>query len=133
MIMEFNNKLYELRKQKGLSQEELANRLNVSRQTVSKWEVGESTPDMEKLVAISELFDISLDELVLNKVSEKEDASEHIVKSELYSDIKEHVLTEDNKKKAKKGLKIAGIVFGAILLIDIISMIIYFVLFGIPQ
>ncbi len=38
--MDFNNKLYRLRKQKGLSQEELANRLNVSRQTISKWEVG---------------------------------------------------------------------------------------------
>ena len=44
--MEFHNKLYHLRKQKGLSQEELANRLNVSRQTISKWEVGDSTPDM---------------------------------------------------------------------------------------
>lgn len=131
--MEFNNKLYELRKQKGLSQEELANRLNVSRQTISKWEVGESSPDMEKLVAISELFDISLDELVLDKVVKKEETSEQIVKSELYSDIKEHVLTEDNKKKAKKGLKIVGIVLGAILLIDLISMIIYFAVFGIPQ
>ena len=68
--MEFNNKLYELRKQKGFSQEELANRLNVSRQTVSKWEVGDSTPDMEKLIAISDLFGISLDELVLDKTSE---------------------------------------------------------------
>ena len=131
--MEFNNKLYELRKQKGLSQEELANRLNVSRQTISKWEVGESSPDMEKLVAISELFDISLDELVLDKVVKKEETSEQIVKSELYSDIKEHVLTEDNKKKAKKGIKIAGIVLGALLLIDLISMIIYFAVFGIPQ
>ncbi|MBQ6095555.1 MAG: helix-turn-helix transcriptional regulator [Lachnospiraceae bacterium] len=131
--MEFNNKLYELRKQKGLSQEELANRLNVSRQTVSKWEVGESSPDMEKLVAISELFDISLDELVLDKVAKKEEPSEQIVKSELYSDIKEHVLTEDNKKKAKKGLKIAGIVLGVLLLIDLISMIVYFVFFGAPQ
>ena len=56
--MEFNNKLYELRKQKGLSQEELASRLNVSRQTVSKWEIGDSTPDMEKLIAISDLFNI---------------------------------------------------------------------------
>ena len=131
--MEFNNKLYELRKQKGLSQEELANRLNVSRQTVSKWEVGESSPDMEKLAAISELFDISLDDLVLDKAEKKEKASEQIVKSELYSDIKEHVLTENNKEKAKKGLKIAGIVLGAILLIDLISMIIYFVFFGMPQ
>ena len=131
--MEFNNKLYELRKQKGLSQEELANRLNVSRQTVSKWEVGESTPDMEKLVAISELFDISLDELVLDKAVKNEEASEQKETSGLYSDIKEHVLTEDNKKKAKKGLKIAGIVLGALVLIDLISMIVYFVFFGMPQ
>ena len=46
--MEFGNRLYELRKQKGLSQEELANRLDVTRQTVSKWELGDSTPDMDK-------------------------------------------------------------------------------------
>ncbi len=66
--MEFHDKLYQLRKQKGLSQEELANRLNVSRQTVSKWELGDSTPDMEKLTAISNLFAISLDELVMDKI-----------------------------------------------------------------
>ena len=60
--MEFHNKLYNLRKQKVLSQEELANRLNVSRQTISKWEVGDSTPDMEKLIAISDMFEISLDD-----------------------------------------------------------------------
>ena len=50
--MEFGNRLYELRKQKGLSQEELANLLDVTRQTVSKWELGDSTPDMDKLVAL---------------------------------------------------------------------------------
>lgn len=114
-MMEFNNKLYSLRKQKGFSQEELANRLNVSRQTISKWEVGESTPDMEKLVAISDLFEVSLDELVLDKTPEepeKAEPSEQIVRSELYSDIKENVLTDDNKKKAKKGLKIAAIALG---------------------
>lgn len=131
--MEFNNKLYELRKQKGLSQEELANRLNVSRQTISKWEVGESTPDMEKLAAISELFDISLDELVLDKAAKKEETTEQTTKSDLYSDIKEHVLTEDNKKKARKGLKIAGIALTVFFLIDLISMIIYFVFFGVPK
>lgn len=121
--MEFNNKLYELRKKKGLSQEELANRLNVSRQTISKWEVGDSTPDMEKLAAISELFQVSLDELVLDKVPEK--APEKSAKSELYSDIKEKVLTEDNRKKAKKGLKIAAIVLGALVIADIVSFIVF--------
>lgn len=130
--MEFNNKLYELRKQKGFSQEELANCLNVSRQTISKWEIGESTPDMEKLVAISDLFDVSLDELVKGEEPEAVDAPEQIIKSELYHDIKEHVLTEDNKKKAKKGLKIAGIIVGLIILIDMISFVVYVIMHGLP-
>jgi len=60
----FSEKLFELRKVKGLSQEELAEKVDVSRQTVSKWEMGQSTPEMEKLIALSELFDISIDELV---------------------------------------------------------------------
>lgn len=130
--MEFNNKLYELRKQKGFSQEELANRLNVSRQTVSKWEVGDSTPDMEKLIAISDLFGISLDELVLDKAPEPAPDPQS-VKSELYTDIKEKVLTEDNGKKVRKGLKIAGIVLGAVMLVDIISFVIYVILNGFPK
>ena len=130
--MEFNNKLYELRKQKGFSQEELANRLNVSRQTVSKWEVGDSTPDMEKLIAISDLFGISLDELVLDKAPEPAPAPQ-TAKSELYADIKEKVLTEDNGKKVRKGLKIAGIVLGAVMLVDIISFVIYVILNGFPK
>ncbi len=129
--MEFHNKMYTLRKQKGLSQEELANRLNVSRQTVSKWEVGDSTPDMEKLIAISDLFEISLDELVMDKAPTQLEGTTD--KSEIASELKEKVLTDENKKKAKKGLKIAAIVFGIILLLDFISAIIYFSLYGFPQ
>ena len=131
--MEFNNKLYELRKQKGFSQEELANRLNVSRQTISKWEVGESTPDMEKLVAISDLFEVSLDELVKGEEPKLAEPSEQIVKSELYNDIKEQVLTVDNKKKVKKGIKIAGIILGIFVLIDVISFVIYVIMYGLPR
>lgn len=131
--MEFNNKLYELRKQKGFSQEELANRLNVSRQTVSKWEVGDSTPDMEKLVAMSDLFGISLDELVLDKSPEPAPVEQVTVKSELYSDIKKYVLTDDNKKKVRKGTKIALIVFGIILAIDAISFVVYVAFNGLPK
>ncbi|MBR6070910.1 MAG: helix-turn-helix transcriptional regulator [Ruminococcus sp.] len=133
--MEFNNKLYELRKQKGFSQEELANRLNVSRQTVSKWEVGDSTPDMEKLVAMSDLFGISLDELVLDKAPEPASVpvEQAPAKSELYSDIKKHVLTDDNRKKVRKGAKIAFIVFGIILAIDAISFVVYVAINGLPK
>jgi transcriptional regulator with XRE-family HTH domain len=114
--MEFNNRLYQLRKQKGLSQEELASRLNVSRQTVSKWEIGDSAPDMEKLIAMSELFDVSLDYLMLGK----EDSSQPTPSagSDFVTTMHEKVLTPQNKKRAKSALKIAGIIAGAILLID---------------
>jgi len=129
--MEFNNKLYQLSKQKGLSQEELANRLNVSRQTVSKWEVGDSTPDMEKLIAISDLFEISLDELVMDKVPTNEKYNG--VKSELLNSIKEKLLTSDNEKKTKKVLKIFAVIFAVIIVVDIISMIVYVSLYGFPK
>ena len=125
--MEFNNRLYQLRKQKGFSQEELANRLNVSRQTVSKWEVGDSTPDMEKLLAKSALFDVSLDQLVLGKEAPQ---AEVPAKSELVSIINEKVLTPDNKKKAKSALKIAAIIAGIVLFIDAVTMIIYLLVNG---
>ena len=129
--MGFHNKLYNLRKQKGLSQEELANRLNVSRQTISKWEVGDSTPDMEKLIAISDMFQISLDELVMDKVQTQ--TGETPSKAEIVNELKEKVLTDENKKKAKKVLKIAAIILGVIVLIDVISMIVYVSLYGFPQ
>ena len=87
---------------------------------------------MEKLVAISDLFEVSLDELVKGEEPKTAGTSEQIVKSELYSDIKEHVLTEDNKKKAQKGLKIAGIIAGIIVLIDLISFVVYAILYGLP-
>ena len=125
--MEFNNRLYQLRKQKGLSQEELASRLNVSRQTVSKWEVGDSTPDMEKLTAMSALFDVSLDQLVLGKEAPQSEAP---AKSQLIDTISEKVLTPDNKKKAKSALKIAGIIAAVILLIDVVSMVIFLIANG---
>lgn len=62
--MKFNEKLIALRKEKGLSQEGLGEKLDVARQTVSKWELGETTPEMDKLIKISEIFEISLDDLM---------------------------------------------------------------------
>ncbi|HEM3166589.1 TPA: helix-turn-helix transcriptional regulator [Streptococcus suis 92-1400] len=62
--MKFNEKLIELRKQKGLSQDELGNALGVSRQTISKWELGQSYPDFQRLVLLSDYFGLSLDTLV---------------------------------------------------------------------
>lgn len=73
--MNFAEKLTELRKTRGWSQEELGERLGVTRQTVSKWELGATTPEMEKLAAISELFGVSTDELIKGSTAESEQKS----------------------------------------------------------
>ena len=62
--MEFNEKLQELRKQKGLTQEQLAEYLYVSRTAISKWESGRGLPNIESLKAMSKFFSVSLDELL---------------------------------------------------------------------
>lgn len=62
--MEFNKKLQELRKIKGLTQEELAGSLYVSRTAISKWESGRGYPNIESLKAIAKFFSVSLDELI---------------------------------------------------------------------
>lgn len=59
-----SEKLYMLRKKSGLSQEQLAEQLNVSRQAISKWESGTSIPESDKLIAISEYFNVTLDYLM---------------------------------------------------------------------
>ena len=64
--MNFAENLMALRRGRGWSQEELGERLGVTRQTVSKWELGQTTPELEKLVELAGLFDLSLDELVGN-------------------------------------------------------------------
>ena len=69
--MTFAEKLIELRKSKGWSQEELGEKLDVTRQTVSKWELGSTTPEMEKIALMSELFGITTDELIKGKTPEK--------------------------------------------------------------
>lgn len=58
--MKFNEKLIKLRKASGLSQEELGDKLNVARQTISKRELGETTPEMDKLEELSNLFEINI-------------------------------------------------------------------------
>lgn len=62
--MTIGERLYNLRKEKNISQEELANALDVSRQTVSKWETGESMPDFNKIQPICDYFGITTDELI---------------------------------------------------------------------
>lgn len=62
--MKFQDKLQIMRKERGFSQEKLAEKMGVSRQAVAKWEAGQSQPDMDKLIALSDLFRTSIDRLV---------------------------------------------------------------------
>lgn len=62
--MNFNEKLIEHRKSKGLSQDELGEKLGVSRQTISKWELAQTYPDFQRLVLLSDYFGLPLDALV---------------------------------------------------------------------
>ena len=72
----FSEKLLDLRRREGLSQEQLADRLGVTRQSVSKWESGTAVPELSKLIALSELFSVSVDYLVKDHLEEPERPSE---------------------------------------------------------
>lgn len=72
MNIEIANKLVKLRKENGLSQEQLAQKLGISRQAVSKWERAEASPDTDNLIELAKLYHISLDELLLNQTEEND-------------------------------------------------------------
>ena len=127
--MNFNEKLISLRKTKGLSQEELGAELNVTRQTISKWESCQSYPDFQRLVLLSDFFGLTLDELVkdidVQEVREKNLNSERLnLNSErlksIYSDV-------GNAKKIIKWGAIIGGGIAVVLLIVVIVLIFKFV------
>jgi len=82
--MEIGNKILELRKQNNFSQEQLAEKMSVARQTISKWELGETSPDLSQSKMLSQIFNVSLDELTNNEIKniliEKADNSEKLNK-----------------------------------------------------
>lgn len=67
--MNLGKKIAELRKKNNFSQEELAEKVGVARQTISKWEIGDTTPDINQVKIISKIFNISIDELVDNDIN----------------------------------------------------------------
>ena len=89
-----------LRKNKGLSQEELSVKLNVVRQTVSKWEQGLSVPDAEMLISISEVFDTPVSTILGENIGEKEKNDLKVISEKL------EVINEQLSKKQKQKRKI---------------------------
>ena len=98
--MNIGEKLYELRKEKNLSQEEVADKLNVTRQTVSKWETNQTTPDFDKIMPICELYGITTEELLTGKKKEKQDEQEQ-TKQDTPEETKEISREEIRRKNAQ--------------------------------
>lgn len=119
MALEMGKRLMELRKREGLSQEQLGRTIGVSRQTVSKWELGESVPDTENVVELSKLYQVTTDFLLFGEIekirteiqgrSEKESSEMEAIRVGT-SDLEK----EANRKRTSKVLLISGIVTGSI-------------------
>jgi len=112
--MEIGDKILELRKNVNLSQEQLAEKINVTRQTISKWELNETTPDIKQAKELSRIFKISLDELTNNDISD-------LVREKVSN-------TEKLVGLALRISKYIGICFLIMLVIDIITFIIFMII-----
>ena len=125
--MTIADRIQSLRKAKGMSQEELADKVGVSRQAVSKWESEQATPDLDKVVIMSDIFEVTTDYLL--KGIEPVKSDEHKTMADV---IDQKVLTEKNGTRAKTALKWFLMGFGILLAIDLISMLVYFLVNGFP-
>ncbi|MCH5180790.1 MAG: helix-turn-helix transcriptional regulator [Erysipelotrichales bacterium] len=102
--MKFNERLIQLRKEKGYSQEELGNLIDVTRQTISNWELGVSTPELEKIMLLAKVFNITTDSLLGVENSNYNNEPKNIVNNYAYYEYK--------SKKTIKGIPLVHINIG---------------------
>lgn len=108
--MDFRERLFDLRRQAGLSQEELANLVGVTRQAVQKWEAGTSRPDMDNLVSLADYFKVSLDFLVTGK--EPTPPPPPTIVNNYYTDRSDHWHHEYKSERTLFGLPLVHVNFG---------------------
>jgi transcriptional regulator with XRE-family HTH domain len=106
--MKFQEKLQLLRKQKGISQEKLAESIGVSRQAVAKWEVGQSCPELDKLIMLSDFFRISIDKLIKNFEDENCSFQQHAQKEIANKKVIEFLCRAKRVTYAGKGAEITS-------------------------
>lgn len=104
MNIEIANRLVNLRKEKGLSQEQLAEKIGVSRQAVSKWERSEASPDTDNIILLARLYNVSLDELLRTEddIPETEDSAEEPEASG-FEQTETQTSEEDNSTESSDG------------------------------
>jgi putative transcriptional regulator len=110
----FSENLKTLRKQKGFSQEELAARLNVVRQTISKWEKNLSVPDADTLIRLAEILEVSVSELLGTKI-ENENVTNDV--AEQLSRINEQLAIKN--RRSRRIWKVVAIILAVIVLVNI--------------
>lgn len=123
--MNLGERIYLLRSRKGFSQGELADSLNVSRQAVSKWENNSAVPDLERIVKMSEIFGISIDELI------KGEPPEEIRREELQSEPPQVLRNPPMPTRKIAGLMLFGMAFITSLVLSVVGGF-QGLLFGIP-
>lgn len=116
----FGENLKTLRKQKGFSQEELATRLHVVRQTISKWEKNLSVPDADTLIRLAEILEVSVSELLGAKIENENTASDV---AEQLSRINEQLAIKN--RRSRRIWKIVAIILAAIILINIFIVVFF--------
>lgn len=117
----FSENLKILRKEKGFSQEQLATRLNVVRQTISKWEKGISVPDAELLIQLADVLDVTVSDLLGKKIEITEGQNEKDILASELAKLNELLVVYGNKLSNSK--RKIGIAIGIVLLILIIAAI----------
>lgn len=130
--MTLGEKITKQRKELNYTQEQLADILKVSRQSISKWESDIAYPETDKLIQLGKLFDCSMDYLLKEEITEKNEVHAFGFDKKI-EEISRKVVTDKNKAKVKKILKIIGIILATVLAIDIISMVLYFFALGTPR
>ena len=98
--MNLGERLFELRKAKNLTQDEVAEKLNVTRQTVSKWETNQSTPDFDKIIPLCELYEISTDELLKGEKQEKSEENNYTNEEKKNKNNYENMTKNEIKQKS---------------------------------
>lgn len=121
--MELYEKLYELRRASGMSQEKLAEKLGVSRQAVSNWESGATQPELSKLIELSKLYSVSVDELLsLEHAKPEQDAAESPVQSNAEKAPAEKLSFRDfciQHKKIIGGAAVAAVALAALIAVGV--------------
>lgn len=100
--MDFGEQFRKIRKERGLTQEQVASKLNVSRQAISNWENNKNLPDLEMVVEISIAFDISIDQLILGGEDNMNNMTEKLIK--------------DGSENRRAKMNLTSIIIGAVLL-----------------